>query len=128
MSRIRGTRAEISDKKRQFGLWLGLPDSVRDPKTQAELATRLGVLNTTLSHWKEDPDVKDAKNSALKVLGGNDMYDITKTIVSKAKEGNFQMARLYMEWQGEVGGKQANKAQPVELVLSYGTKKDRDSD
>lgn len=128
MARIRGTKAEISDKKRQFGLWLGLPRNIRDPKSQAELAEKLGVLTTTLAHWKDDPAVKGARESALKILGGNDMYDVTKTIVDKAKEGNFQMARLYMEWQGEIGGKQSGKPQPVEIVLSYGTKKDRNTD
>ena len=125
--RLRGTKAEISDKKRQFGLWLGLPKDAKEPKTQLELSEQLGIMTTTLAHWKSDPIVVEARESAIKVLGGNDMYEVTKTIVSKAKEGNFQMARLYMEWQGEIG-KQTEKNPPITFELKYATKKDRNTD
>ena len=128
MPRIRGTKEEISDKKRQFGMWLGLPQSVRSHKTQVELAKQMETTETTLAHWRKDTEVLGAKESAVKMPGGNDMYAVTRTIVDKAKEGNFQMSRLYMEWQGQIGGKKAEKSEPLVFELRYGTKKDRNTD
>lgn len=128
MPKTRGTKEEISDKKRQFGMWLGLPLDVRNPKTQADLSKQLVVSETTLVHWRKDLEVLKAKESAIKMLGGNEMYAVTRTIVDKAKDGNFQMARLYMEWQGQIGGKKAEKPEPIVFELTYGTKKSRDSD
>lgn len=128
MPRIRGTKEEISDKKRQFGMWLGLPLDVRNPKKQAELAELLGISETTLAHWRKDPAVIEAKESAVKVFGGNSMYEVTQTLVQKAKEGSFQHQRLFMEWQGQIGGKRTDKSEPIVFELSYGTKKDRDTD
>lgn len=128
MPRIRGTKEEISDKKRQFGMWLGLPADVRTPPKQSELAKKLGTTETTLAHWRKDPEVIKAKESAVKMLGGNEMYEVTQMLVTKAKEGSFQHQRLFMEWQGQIGGKQSNKAIPLVFELKYGTKKDRDTD
>jgi len=122
MPRIRGTKEEIADKKRQFGMWLGLPKEAREPSAQVDLAKKLGVSETTLAHWRNDDEVKKAKESAVKVLGGNDMYDIVKSLTMRAKEGSFQHQRLYMEWQGQIGGKQGNKPEPVELIVRHGTK------
>jgi len=119
--RERGTKQEIEDWKRQFGMWLGLPESAREPKKQEHLAHQLGVSPETLTRWKRDPAVIKAKESAVRMLGGNDMYEVAKTITEKAKEGNFQMARLYMEWQGEIGGRKQEKPEPVEIVIKRGT-------
>lgn len=123
MAKTRMTQIESEEKKQQFGLWLGLPKEVRTPKTQEELAKQLGTTEQTLCSWAKDPLVLAAKDGALKVLGGNDMYAVIQTIVNKAKEGNYQMARLYMEWQGQVGKQQAAKPEEEkELVIRYGTK------
>lgn len=127
MPRTRGTKDEISDKKRQFGMWLGLPLDARNPKKQIELANQLGVSLTTLTHWKKDKEVLGAKESAVKMLGGNEMYGVTQKLVEKAKEGSFQHQRLFLEWQGQIGGKQSNKPEPVLFELRYATKKDRNS-
>ena len=121
MARQRGTKVEINDKKRQFGMWLGLPASVRDPKTQSELALVLEVSEPTLAHLHKDVEVLKSKESAVKLLGGNAMYEIVQTITKKAKEGSFQHARLYMEWQGEIG-KTGGSKDRVEINLTYGDK------
>ena len=42
------------EERRRFVEWLATPPADRDPKTQNELADRLGVERKTLSKWKTD--------------------------------------------------------------------------
>jgi len=104
-------------------MWLGLPKEARDPKTQTELGEQLSISDTTLAHWRKDAEVIKARESAIKVFGGNDMYAVTRKIVDQAKEGGFQQQRLYMEWQGEIGGKVAKKEEAQEVNITFITSK-----
>ncbi len=123
MARPRMSKEEVNDKKQQFGMWLGLPKDVREPKTQEELAKTLDTTEQTLCAWAKDPIVKAAKDGAIKLLGGNDMYEVTKSLTGKAKSGSFQHQRLYLEWQGQIGNKETKgKSEPIEFKVSYGKK------
>lgn len=53
-------QTELDDARLQFVAWLAMPKQARSPKTQAELATLLGVSLYTLSRWAQDPRVQDA--------------------------------------------------------------------
>jgi hypothetical protein len=108
--------------KIQFGMWLGMPAYARqdDEKTQESFSKKIGVQHETLSRWKKDPLVIDTAENAIKIWGANDKLEVVKGIIEKAKEGNPAMARLYMEWQGEISTKKStgveNREFQVKLV------------
>ncbi len=94
----------IDQKKEQYGLWLGLPEKVRNPKTLVELSKQLDVNVRTLTRWASDPLVQHNKFNALKILTSQqDRYEIIQSVVAKAKKGSVSHAKLFFEWQGEVG-------------------------
>ena len=97
--------------KQQYGMWLGLPDSARkdDEKTQAMLAEKLGVAEKTLSLWRGDPIVEEARNNSIKVLGGNEKLAIVNALINKCKTGDHNAIRVYLEWQGEIGANSIKK-------------------
>ena len=88
--------------KRQFGIWLGMPPESRE-ETQVQLAKKLGVNPLTLVRWKQEPEVQAIARDALKILGGDKMTEVIKSLTKEAIDGNVQAMRLYMEWQGQIG-------------------------
>ncbi len=109
-------------RKQQFAIWLGLPPACRpnDEKTIQDFAKKLGISRNQLMIYKRDPRVQAMARDALKVLGGNDKLGVVQAIVKGAKEGNSQMARLYMEWQGEIGSRKSPDI-PKEISVTYKT-------
>lgn len=45
-----------TEEQKAFQEWLALPEDMRQPKTQLELAKEIGVTAETLSRWKNLPD------------------------------------------------------------------------
>ncbi len=119
--RARGSKQEIEDKKQQFGMWLGIPPAFRVPKSQEEFGEKLGINVALLTRWKQDEIVIKAKEAAVKLLAGNDMYEVVQAMTAKAKEGNPQMARLFMEYLEQIGTKKG-RSEPIEFVIRHGVK------
>lgn len=111
------------DKKNQFGIWLGIPVSARkdDEKTMEQFAAKLGITDMTLTRWKNDPQVQEIARSAVKQFFGNDSFEVVKSIVQKAKEGNAQMARLFLEYNGDIGTGVKKKEPPKDWKVTIET-------
>jgi len=95
-------RDKFANEKQQYAMWLGLPPDVRQPKTQQEFAEKIGVAPETLSRWGALSDVKNIAENAVKLLGGGDLYEITQTLIEKAKSADVRAIELYLKWQGEL--------------------------
>jgi len=122
----------MSNKRResereQFAIWLGMPPEHRHPKTEADLAEKLGVTTVTLSNWKKDPDVKALAQNAIRILGGNEMYAITQALIEESKQGKVKAIELYLKWQGQLAQEKKTELPPV-IKVEYATKDRRDDD
>ena len=120
-------QASKEDKKRQFGMWLGKPKSLRDPKSQEELADILGVTKRTLGRWKKDPEVLNIAQNYKKLEAQVHLDDVVKVMTEKALNGNAADRRLYLEWLGELDKSKREKTEPlgkieVEFVTKTGVK------
>lgn len=93
------------DKKTQFGIWLGLPVEGRkdDERTEEQFSKKLGVSPKSLVRWKDDAHVQEIARNAVKVFFGNDSYDVVKEVVKQAKGGSAPHARLFLEYNGDIG-------------------------
>ena len=78
------TKEEKRDLQQQFGMWLGLPYSAREPKLEKDLAEQMGVTPKSLSVWKNDPIVQQAKVNAVKTLAGKHTLSVVNKMIEKA--------------------------------------------
>ena len=115
---------KLKDKgsiQQQFGIWLGLPENSRVPKTQEELAKQLGVTKVTLSNWKKSPEVQEIARNALKLMALGNNLEIWNKTIQKAKEGNIMAQRLYFELTGQLRAKEPGKGVPGKFIVEYVT-------
>lgn len=119
----RPKRGESDDKRMQFGMWIGVPLSARrdDEKTREQFAKKIGINSRTLTRWAREPSVQEIARNAIKFLGGDDKLDVVNAIIKEAKAGSPGMARLYMEWQGEIGARVEGKKMPGEFRVTFHT-------
>ncbi len=81
-------------------LWLALPKKLRLPKTQRELANRLGVNEVTLSDWKKLPGFQEEVNKWIKAFTVDDVADVVAAVAREAKKGSKGHAELFLELAG----------------------------
>ncbi len=114
---------ENESKKIQFGIWLGLPPACRkeDERNLESFSKKIGISEKTLGRWKSDPFVQQVSKNAIKMFFGNDSFEVVKTVVEKAKAGSFQHARLFMEYNGDVGGGIKKKDLPDHFKVTFET-------
>ncbi len=92
---------EWSPKQRQLIGWLAVPEDLRDPPTQRELAKRLKVNEVTLSRWKQEPGLTREAATLAREMLADDLPDIYGALVRLAKAGSFQHIKLALEVAGE---------------------------
>jgi hypothetical protein len=81
--------------------WLALPTELRDPPTEADIATELGVKPTTLLNWQNLPGVPQFMwMCMLHRTALVDLADIIQAQVIKAKQGNAVAFKLVLETLG----------------------------
>lgn len=124
--RIRGTKEEVSEKKRQFGIWLGIPNI--ENETLQDIAKRIGVHSDLLSKWKKDPEVTRARDSAVKLnFSGDRLRLFLDSMDEGLAKANPSSQRLFAEISGLLEPKAGRQA-PVEIIIKHGTKENRNSD
>jgi len=103
-------KEESEAKKIQFGIWLGMPKTCRseDERTIDLIAAKVGVFRDTLFEWEKDPFVIKIAENAMKFYGANRKKEVIDSMIDKAVGGDVQAAKLYLEWQGEIGAKKAD--------------------
>lgn len=81
-------------------LWLALPKKTKSPKTQRELAAKLGVNESTLSDWKlKDGFKAEVKRMAVALLD-DDVPEIIAKMVAQAKSGSQWHQQTILEMAG----------------------------
>jgi len=119
---------ELSDRKKQFGMWLGRPRSLREPKNQEELADLLGVTKRTLTRWAKDPEVLNIAQNYKKLEATVSLDGVVKVMTERALNGNAADRRLYLEWLGELDKDKRGKAEPLGKIEVEFITKNADTD
>ncbi len=86
----------------QFQTWLSLPKRLRRPRTQRDLAERLGVTEATLDEWKRLPGFQDAVNAGIAALTVGEVADVVAALVRQARQGSKSHAELLLTIAGLV--------------------------
>lgn len=85
----------------EFIEWMSLPANSREPKTQKELAQKLGVDYATLSDWKKVDGFWDEVKKRRKVWVREKVSNILLGLYGKALKGDTAAARMLMEYADE---------------------------
>ncbi len=73
--------------------WLALPSRLRTPTLQKELAAQIGVDESTLWRWKQQPGFMDAVSAIIKAELQNEVPEIMAVLVREAKAGKIEAIR-----------------------------------
>jgi len=82
----------------QFIEWLATPSTERKPRTQAELAQHLGVEPATLSDWKRSLGLCEEVRRRVDERVREHHPDVLAALVRKAKQGDVQAQKLYLQY------------------------------
>ena len=99
----------ITDFRKQAYLaWLCTAPNDREPRTQIDLASQLGVTTRTLQNWQNDKEFLEAwEKLYLKTIGNPEVkMKIMKTLERTASDADdpkhVQAAKAYFEIEGSV--------------------------
>jgi len=115
---------ETANKKRQYAIWLGIPEQARkvDEKTQKAFSVKYCVTEKTLMAWRKDPEVQAIAKDALKILGGGDTMEVINVMVALAKTPDpkmFNDRKMFLEWQGQVGNKRVDGGKVGKFEVTF---------
>jgi hypothetical protein len=85
-----------------FAEWLATPKNDRDPKTQNEVAEKLGLQPETLSRWKKIPGYTDLVYQNARNILDSRMPEILNVIAEKAEGGSLSFVKLALEVTGRL--------------------------
>jgi len=94
--------SDFSPIQRKAINWLALPKSKRIPKTQKQLADKLGVHEDTVCLWKQQPLFRKAVQNRIEALATDHDADVINALVSNAKsgrQGSSSDRKLYLQWR-----------------------------
>ena len=92
----------------EFIIWMALPEPLRNPKTQRELAKNFGVGEDTLSEWKRRDGFWDEATKRRKEWGRERTPNVILGLYRKAvRDGNAAEVKLWLEYIEGYIGKQA---------------------
>lgn len=79
--------------------WLVTPSHERVPKTQSEMAKRLGVDPTTLRRWEKRPTFKSEWDKRVSEIQGSPerTQRLLDALYTKALAGDNRAAQLYLQ-------------------------------
>ena len=82
----------------QFISWLALPESLRNPQNQKDLAEKFGVGEDTLSDWKKRNGFWNEVKTQHKDFGKARTADVLEGLYHKAKKGTAPEVRLWLQY------------------------------
>lgn len=109
---------EWSPEQLRFIQWLALPKAERRPKSQRELATVLGVHESTLSDWKHLPEFIDDVNALARQMVKEDVPEVLAVIRREAKKANLPYVNMVLAMAGMAADVQAANAGPTIKVYA----------
>lgn len=77
--------------------WLASPKSLREPKTQTDLADKLGVHRTTLTNWRDLEGFKDERLRRIFSYFTPDTPDIVVALRDKSLMGDTKAIEIWLE-------------------------------
>jgi len=116
-------RLDVHDHRvRRFIEWLCTVRDERDPRTQAELATELGISVGTLKNWKRDPDFLVAWEHQYRQTSGSPekqqavLEALHATAIDRTDPRQVPAARAYLE------ATDAIKPKKIDVTVTKATK------
>jgi hypothetical protein len=116
-------RLDLNDHRvRRFIEWLCTVRDERDPRTQTELATELGVSSQTLGNWKANPDFLAAWEYHYRKTSGSPekqqavLEALWSTAVDRTDPRQVPAARAFLE------ATDAIKPKKVDVTVTKATK------
>lgn len=94
------TSISWTDEQQRFIAWLALPRAERQPKTQKDFATQIGIAEDTLCRWKRLPGFADAVNTLAKSYVKDDVPDVLAVIRREAKKANLPYVNMVLSMAG----------------------------
>ena len=91
----------LTKRQRLFVEWLATSKFERIPPTQKLLADKLGVVEQTLSHWKQIPGFMDEVVATSRAMIHDRLPEVYAALGREAEKGSFQHIKLTMEMTGE---------------------------
>lgn len=82
----------------ELALWLSLPSYAREPRTQKQLAKKLGVDASTFSDWKLLPGFMIYVRHLMEERIQEDCPDVVGALVRKAKKGDVPALKLFFDY------------------------------
>ena len=107
-------RAHSEATKMAYADWLAQPTQLRTPATHRDWAGENGVSEVTLWRWRRQPEFRQQMAERIRGWFLEEMPDVVKALVDKAKEGNVKAAELLLRHIGEVwnfGGEEVESAE-----------------
>lgn len=109
--------------------WMSTPANLREPKTQAELAEKIGIHATTLSRWMRTEGVYADIRARIKQKMRGEMPNVLEALKDKIlKDGSAKEVQLFLQWVDDFTEKHEvkhdiNPANPEvkKLIESYET-------
>jgi hypothetical protein len=102
----------------RFIRWLALPKAERKPKYQRDLALEIGVVEDTLSRWKDLPGFRDAVNAQAREYVRDDIPEVLFAIRKAAKQGSVPHIQMALVMAGMAADVQAAQPQPTVKVYA----------
>ena len=91
----------FSNRYSRFIEWKATPKASRDPRTQEQLAKKLGVGKRTLARWSQKPEVKEAIKDRVRELLGEALPELYAVLQREALTGSFSHLKMAFEMLGE---------------------------
>lgn len=88
-------------EQRQYMDWLALPKALRQPKTDGQFATQLGVNQSTLWRWRQIPGFADELRRQVREQLKSEVPEIYEALVKEAKKGDVPAIKLALEITGD---------------------------
>ena len=85
-----------------FAEWLATPKENRNPKTQIEVAEKLGLQPETLSRWKKIPGYMDLVYQNARNILDSRLPEILHVIAENAEGGSLSFVKLALEVTGRL--------------------------
>jgi transcriptional regulator with XRE-family HTH domain len=87
-----------TDEYLEFISWMAVPSNIREPKTQSQLAKKLGVGPDTLSEWKQRESFFDSVMKKRKLWCRERTPDVIYALYNRAvKTGNAPEVKLWLQ-------------------------------
>lgn len=89
----------LEAKQLEYLEWLVTPQPERQPRTQGQLAQKLGVDPTTLRRWEKKPSFKKEWDKRVSEIQGSPerTQRLLDALYAKALEGDNRAAQLYLQ-------------------------------